>query len=422
MLTADLVRARRRGDQLYVSPLTPKKRAIAVEAATQLVGAARAHIGEVRESFEQVCRAIISQCDDRKLAAGLRKLVDDRCEFERPAGGDTAMLRAEVFAHAHNERRTGRFDRKALLARVGKTHGVSAETLAAQLYADLRGAHRLLTFDVIGAEALVTLYERQRQQAVLLRATKVSITFECRDAHTLRGIFQRLKFLQLLFTLEGRGPGAYALEIDGPLALFSASTRYGLKLALALGALYACDSFKLEAQLLWGKERRALRYELEKKRARKTAARHKAEVGSAEVGSAETGLAGMGLAEPAAALLERFTTHESPWRARAADAVLNLPGMGLVVPDLTFEREDGAVVHLEVLGFWSREAVWRRVDLVRAGLNEPLLFAVSERLRVSEAVLGDDESAGLLVFKGALRPKAVVSRLDALVDGKPSGK
>lgn len=396
MLTADLVRARRRGDRLYVSPLSAKKRAIALETATRLLDATAAHIGEERESFEQVCRAIIAQAGDRKLAAGLRKLVDDRCEFERPAAGDAAALRAAVFTHAHSQRVAGDFDRDGILSHVAVQRGISADELERQLYADLRAAHTLLSFDSIDAESLVVLYERQREQAVLLRATRVSVQLECRDPQTLRALFHRLKFLQLLFTLEGKGPGRYSLELDGPLSLFSASTRYGLKLALALGALRACDRFELEAELLWGKERRPLRYQL------------------AEQRHGRGPLTPPSLSEPAEALLARFEGRKSAWRVRAADAVLELPGVGLVVPDLTFEREDGAVVHLEVLGFWSREAVWRRVDLVRGGLPHRLLFAVSERLRVSEALLGDDDNAALLVFKGTLRPKAVERKLDAL--------
>ena len=53
----------------------------------------------------------------------------------------------------------------------------------------------------------------------------------------------------------------------------------------------------------------------------------------------------------------------------------------------------GAPVYLEVLGFWSREAVWRRVELVERGLPHRILFAVSKHLRVSEAAL-DDELPG----------------------------
>jgi hypothetical protein len=50
-------------------------------------------------------------------------------------------------------------------------------------------------------------------------------------------------------------------------------------------------------------------------------------------------------------------------------------------------------VYLEVMGYWSRAAVWKRVELVQAGLAERVLFAVSSRLSVSEEVL-DGRPAG----------------------------
>ncbi len=100
---------------------------------------------------------------------------------------------------------------------------------------------------------------------------------------------------------------------------------------------------------------------------------------------------------------------------RRGASVLSLPGVGVCVPDLSFEHEEhGTRVHLEVLGYWSREAVWRRVELVEAGLSEAILFAVPSRLRVSEEVLGEDLPGALYVYKGSLLPSAVEARLDAL--------
>jgi uncharacterized protein len=107
----------------------------------------------------------------------------------------------------------------------------------------------------------------------------------------------------------------------------------------------------------------------------------------------------------------------SGWRIDRDPAVLDLPGIGLCVPDLAFERSIGGCVsrvHLEVMGFWSREAVWRRVDLVRAGLPHRILFAVSRGLRVSEEILDDVSTAALYVFTRVLGARAVLSRLDAL--------
>ncbi len=110
-----------------------------------------------------------------------------------------------------------------------------------------------------------------------------------------------------------------------------------------------------------------------------------------------------------------FERAGTGWRLEREPAVLDLPGAGLCVPDLAFVRQaDGARVFFELLGFWSREAVFRRVDLVRAGLPHKILFAASKALRVGEAVLDDAQSAALYVFSRVLGVKAVVEHLERL--------
>ena len=86
----------------------------------------------------------------------------------------------------------------------------------------------------------------------------------------------------------------------------------------------------------------------------------------------------------------------------------------MCVPDLVFEHANvAAPVYLEVLGYWSRAAVWKRVELVEQGLAERIVFAASSRLRVSEEVLDDEASAALYVYKGTMSARAIARRLDA---------
>ena len=67
------------------------------------------------------------------------------------------------------------------------------------------------------------------------------------------------------------------------------------------------------------------------------------------------------------------------------------------------------------MGYWSRAAVWQRVELVQAGLSERILFAVSSRLRVSEEVLGTELPSALYVYKGTMSARAIAGRLDAMM-------
>ena len=92
--------------------------------------------------------------------------------------------------------------------------------------------------------------------------------------------------------------------------------------------------------------------------------------------------------------------------------------MGLSIPDLVFERRTADAprerIFLEVMGYWSRAAVWKRVELVQAGLAEKILFAVSAKLRVSEEVLGEDLPGALYVYKQTLSARTIAERLEKL--------
>jgi hypothetical protein len=289
------------------------------------------------------------------------------------------------------------FDREAVLSRVALQRELPVEQIEAGLYADLRGAQALLAVAAESAEALVERYEESSVQAVLLRAVRVAAEIECPPA-LARSLFHKLKFHRLLHTVEPVGTQGYRVVIDGPYSLFEAVTKYGLELALVLPALESCDRLELEADLLWGPRRRALKF--------RHAVRRRA----------REGLPSETLLNPdARELLDAFRALDSQWTVEPARTVLKLPGAGLVVPDLTFSHpEEQDPIHLEVLGYWSREAVWRRIELVESGLGARILFAVSSRLRVSEDALAPNDAAALYVFKGRISAPAVARKLEAL--------
>ena len=402
MLTADLVRARRRGERLLLQKLEGKHRELAVDLATQYIAIARASVGQTRQEMDDACAEVTFDGYQRRLAMGLLKLVRDRCEFEAEQDTDPRAIRHEVFTLAAARRQAcgpaEPFDRQAVLREVAARRQVEVEELERQLYADLRGAHRLLDFEVIGAEALVAAHDLAQAQAVLLRAERLTADVVCHSPGTFRALFHKLRFLQLLFTVQRRDEG-YRLVIDGPGSLFQSVTRYGLRLALALPALRECDRWDLRADVQWGKDRRVLEFSLS---------------GQGDVPAGEAGERSF-LSDEVSTLLERFARRKTRWRAAPCEEVLSLPGVGLTVPDLVFSHPDAdQPVYLEVMGYWSRDAVWKRVELVEAGLPQRILFALSSRLRVSEAVLADDLPGALYVFKGALQAGVVEARLNRL--------
>lgn len=386
---------------MVLKPFTDAKRRRAVEIAARLLEKANALCGACRDQVDEALRTVELAPAERRLAEGLMKLIEDASEFEQPAGVEPAALRSDLFVRATEARRRATLDapfsREQVLAEAGAPNGLSAAAVEEALYSDLRGAQRLVKAPAFGPEALVFAYERAEVQAVLLRAVEVVARVQCRSPEAYRVLFQKLKFRQLLYRLEERAEGGYSITIDGPFSLFEAVTKYGLELALSLPALEACDVLDLSAVVLWGKTRTRLRFEYH------------------HVSAAGRGAAEVWVRNEVQTLLDEFGTLGSAFDARIAEKVLDLPGVGLCVPDLVFQRRGGgAPIYLELLGYWSREAVFRRLELARAGLEAPVLFAASSRLRVSEAVLDDDEPPTLYVFRGKPSARAVERKLEAL--------
>ena len=398
MLTADLVRARSKDGKLILSKFRGDARSRATEIAEQYLTIAGQSIGSTRGELEEALRDVPVGARDQKVASGLEKLVLDRCEFEIDAGLDPAELRAEVFRRASAAREAGTFDRDAVIAEVASDVARGPEEVERLLYADIRQNHAVLSFTGVDAAQLVAQYEEAQAQAVLLRAEKVVAQVKSANPATYRYLFRKLKFLRLLHQITPQEDG-YRITVDGPFSLFSSVTKYGLQLALLLPALRACDEWALQATVRWGKDRRRLEFEA-----------------SGGRGPNEEAVAA--LPDEVQTLFDKLAKRKGPWRVSRAGEILDLPGVGVCIPDLVFEHEkNGTRVYLEVLGFWSRDAVWKRIELVERGLDVPIVFAVPKRLRVSEEALPDDLPAALYVYKGVMSAKAIEERLAAAVRG-----
>jgi uncharacterized protein len=399
VLTPDLVRARRRRGELQLLELG-KDRPEAEQLSHALLVLARDHEGRTRGELAQAMADVGAGARQRKVFLGLTKLVEDACEFAVDSPIDPPRLRSEVFLAAASERRQldpgARFERERLLERVAAEHATGVEQVERALFADLRASHLLLKGPRIDAGALLDRYERAQRQAVLLRSVKLVAEVRCAAAAAYRNLFNKLKFRQLLYRIEPLPAGGYRIEIDGPFSLFESVTKYGLSLALLLPALEECDSLKLSADVRWGKLREPLSFRFE-----------------------SHGAAGRAAASPLSddlqALIGAFANLGSAWTVTITDAVLDLPGIGVCVPDVVFQhRPSGLEVFLEVLGFWSRDAVFRRIEMAQRGVGECMLFAVSSRLRVSEALLDDINSAALYVYKGTMSARAIENKLEEL--------
>lgn len=399
MLSSDLVRARRRGEKLNLQSLTGADRVEALTLASSLLEIAQGSLGEAAEDFGETLNAIDRDAKHEKLWAGLKKLVLDRCSFGMPLDIDAPALRKRIFEKASVVRRElgpeEVFSREKLLGEVAEELGVELQAVEDGLFGDLKGAQRLTAAPQLSPEQLVEKYEVAQIQGVLLKAVRLKVQIRASSPDVVRSLFQKLKFRQLLYRVE-EAEGGFEIEIEGPFSLFESVTKYGIQLAMIVPALMACEHVALEAELRWGKERKKLLFATQWKQA--------------QLAEGE----GIGLRSDVLALMNALEKRKSPWTAHVSSAIFHIPGVGLCVPDLKLEASGREPVYVEVLGFWSREAVWKRVEWAQAEGHEKVVFAVSSRLRVSEEVLPEESGASLYVYKGAMSAAAVLKQVEEL--------
>jgi uncharacterized protein len=395
LLTSDLIRATKRAGKLKPRYLAAKDRERLLPAATSLIETYKAMVGQSKSELDEAAQAIPYSARDRPVVAGLRKLCDDRTELEQAGDHDPEEVRRVVFgiSAAHH--------RAAVLAEAAALLGIDAETIDRCLFCDLREAQAVKAFDAMRPSDLLDRYNVSLAQAVLLRATKLTLAFEDDRPLVVRGVFRAARFFGLLHRIEKRKKGGFVVTFDGPFSLFDRVQKYGINLGMFLPTALTLQKFEIRADISWGPERESLELVL-----------------TPDDGLVSPREPPLYVRPEVEQLTAAFKALDCDWTVRSSDKIILSKDKAVIVPDLSFaNRATGEEVYLEVFGFWSRDAVFRRVEQIAAGLPARLVLCVGKNARVSEEILSEEEGgSSLYVYKSAISAKEVLRRLD----GRPT--
>jgi predicted nuclease of restriction endonuclease-like RecB superfamily len=410
MLTGDLVRVKT--SKLRIIPFYIDRNASNwLEAAESLLllfregaGMTRAEIeGEIDELFGGGARA-------NQVIRGLAKVIEDRSEFEVVSDVPPEEIREKVFTAAAEYRRKLRagaagpgqraiFHREEVLGSVAPELGLDPEKITAALFADLRDENRLLRFEDMTAQQLIDRYNVALAQAVLIRSVSLKAEVRSEKPARYRQLFRRLKFHRLLYRVEGSMRDGYLFHIDGPLSLFSATTRYGLQVALFLPALLHCADFRLDAELRWGPKREPRSFHLESRDGLIT---HQADEGTyipAEI----------------TAFVERFRQVAPDWQISECTDLIELGREGVWVPDFRATHQaTGTDVFVEIVGFWKRSSLERLIRLLPKHGPPRYVLAISVRFKVDEEAL-QEIPGPILRFREIPNASELAALLDTFV-------
>ncbi|NQT12665.1 MAG: DUF790 family protein [Planctomycetes bacterium] len=398
MLTKEMAIAAYDGGRILPDRLTRNSHGQYLAYAERMLHLYRTGTGRTRRELHRAVAAIFAgeeDCPNRRIDA-FCKLLDDAATYQRDRQGRAARLRRRVFHMAAARhplvRRADRlFETEETVVKrdIAGELGRPWVEIERELFADVIEFHRLFRFEgYTDSTALLARYNVAQVQAALFGA--VSMTVWADD--DFKTILRYAKLARLMHTIVRDGEGRYRFRFDGPASVLRQTRRYGATMARFLPALIACRSWRMHAVI----------------RTRRSG--HRVSLAL----SSEDGL-NSHLPPPDdfdSSVEEAFAEKWGPgkrdgWELVREGEVLHR-GQKVFVPDFVFRHDDGRVVLMEIIGFWTPEYVEAKMETLRTFHDQRILLAVADPARKDLPELPTET----ITFKSALLIKDVLSRLE----------
>ncbi len=354
------------------------------------IAAYRGQIGRRLGDARNAARAALAGIRPDRIEAVV-KLLDDAASYEWPRGARQAERRLRVFeAAALRYPITEPGTVQPILAREFGHAPASHGEAVALLYADYPEYHRLAAFpEAHKAENLRADYDLAQAQALLYDATRIEV-----DAHAdLRHIVQYARLSRLLHRLEPGSGGGYRLTFDGPNSILRRTHAYGVDFAKFLAALVQARDWRMRATIMLRKSWRPATFTLT------PADGLRSRVPAPQLFNSD-------LEE---AFAEKFGTRRDGWWLHRETLLLEA-GERLFVPDFVFRHDDGTVVALEIVGYWTPEYLAEKFEkLARVTNDIPMIVAVQK----ASALAAGRLPPAALPFGSGIVLKDLMPRLEA---------
>jgi predicted nuclease of restriction endonuclease-like RecB superfamily len=391
MLTLDLLRFRTRDDTVTPIYLSPAGRYWNI--ANRVIATYHACLGRTLGELERELDELAGSAADYKVYRGFAKLMTDAIDLTPPAEVDAEALRKQVFTLAAGmgplARRPDMIFSTTVAEKVPEIAaqaGVPAEQLVSALYADLRECQVICALDAgIGPKELIERYNTALAQAMLYRA--VQMVIEVYDNY--RQLFKYLKLARLMHVITPI-EGGYRIRLDGPASLFANVERYGVAMAVLLPAVLKCRRWRMVAKVRVGGEEKL--FHLSPREGLQSHYRDEPQFNSA--------------AEEA--FFQRFSRKsKNKWTIEREGAILSLHNT-VMIPDFTFRHQDGRVVHLEIVGFWTPQYLAKKIEKIKT-LDPPnIVLAIPQSLNCAN----EEFNGPVIRFKERLLIKDVLPMIE----------
>lgn len=367
MLPSNLLVARTRAGKIRPVYASIDDRHLSL--ASELTDVFQKHVAQRKGDLQEVLEGFEGVGFDYRLVRGLSTLLERRCIFEARSHIDPKQARRAVFAEANRYPLVADEDlKRTVLSSAATSLNIGVQQLEESLWSDLDQELILKDFTPIAADDLLKQYNMSLTQTLLFKATLM----EFQAGGNYQQIFRRIKSLGLMYSVEKENE-AVKVSVDGPMALFKLTERYGTSLAKLLPTIVEAGEWRLRASIVAGERRspRILQLELE----------------SGEVGDVVAS-GGPGPSQPSVfdssveqRFARSFAAFRSGWRLTREPEPL-VVGRFVMIPDFSFERED-MKAYLEVVGFWTEEYLTKKIQKLQQVQARNMIIAVDKSLNCS---------------------------------------
>ena len=400
MLTLDLLRYRIKEDEIYARYVNPKNRKYRT-IARDLIEIYGAHLNKTRGSLASALADYEAADTTYHVTRGLAKLLEDRSEFTIQSPIEPEVLREKIFAYGSKRHpvvtkrdRFHRHTREKVLAKIADEFKVSGDEVMAGMYADLEENRRLTAFDPPTIEWLLDRYNVALAQAMLYRASEMTIRIYRNIPTKYRLVFQFIKFFKLMHVVSGNNADGYQIVLDGPASMFRLSQKYGIQMALFLPALLHCDRWWLDATIVMSRNDH-LRFELNDDFGLQSHYRDPDEFDS----------------ELERHFATQFDKIDTEWTLERETDIIDLKDT-VMIPDFAFAHPDGRRALMEIVGFWTPDYLQKKLWKLKRTAMPNMIIAVSDQLNCSTEDFRDIPGE-VLFFKTRIKPKEVLEKVEA---------
>lgn len=408
MLPAQLLRAHIYGE--YIKPVYAELSHENLYLAESLIDIFKNAVGKKIKDLENDLNEaeIIAESEgyDYRFVRGLITLLNRRLNIKKPSFPyDPLIIRLEIFKLVNQFYKgfvLNSQERNNILTLAAEKFNMKTEEVESAFKSVYEEENLIDNFQEITPEELIKLYNLSLTQTLLFKCVKLTVNIRT-TGQNARKILWDVKRNGLLYMAE-KVDDSVRIIIDGPISVIKQTERYGTNLAKTLPSIISADHWNLEALI-----------------ARKTKLRGKHSIYKFILDDRSRYLYPQQIENIVtydSSLEEdfhkRFIALKSDWQIIREPEPL-VSGSRIFIPDFVFIR-DGEKVYLEIVGFWTKDYIKRKIEKIKELKDIKMIIAIDES--IDEFKL-EDAPHTIIRFKRSLPSYEILKILNSLIP-KPS--